>query len=133
MSDSLYAEEILYHYRHPSNKGRPAAFDAHAVDSNPLCGDKLEVFLKLNKAGRVTAISFDGSGCAISQAAMSMLTEIVVGKMPKQLLALSHNDVLKLLGVPISPARMKCATLSLKVLKMAACKAMGTDGKMVDW
>ena len=120
MSDALYAEEILYHYRHPSNKGRPASFDASASDSNPLCGDKLEVFLKLGKSGRVESVFFDGSGCAISQAAMSMLTELAAGKTPKQLLALTPDDVFKLLNVPISPARTKCALLSFKVLQTAA-------------
>ncbi|OIO26437.1 Fe-S cluster protein, partial [Candidatus Micrarchaeota archaeon CG1_02_55_22] len=113
MNDDLYAQEILHHYKHPQNKGSLKVFDAEARDSNPLCGDSLHIQLKLDSKGRVSAIAFDGPGCAISQASASMVTELAKGKTPKQIIALKHGDVAKLFGTKLSPTRLKCALLSL--------------------
>ena len=125
MSDSLYAEEILDHYRHPRNKG-PLANAFTAGDSNPTCGDELSFHLKLTE-GKISKATFEGTGCAISQASASMLTEKLVGMTTRQVLSLSRADIYAMLGVPISPARNKCAMLSLKVAKMACVKALGGE------
>lgn len=116
MTDSLYREAILDHYRNPRNKGtlNPAEFSYE--DVNPLCGDEIRIDLRTD-GERVTEIRFSGRGCAISQAAASMLTEMVEGRPLEEVKAISRDDLLDELGVPISPARMKCAMLGLKVLK----------------
>jgi len=116
MTDSLYREAILDHYRNPRNKGtlEPAEFSYE--DVNPLCGDEIRIDVRTD-GERVTAIRFTGRGCAISQAAASILTEMVDGQSLDEVKAISRDDLLEELGVPISPARMKCAMLGLKVLK----------------
>ncbi len=106
-----YREYILDHYRNPRNYGKLEHPNAHAEDSNPLCGDQLALDLQI-EGDQVTAIRFQGRGCAISQAAASMLSEMIEGK-PVEV---GKDDVLDALGIPISPARMKCAFLSLRVL-----------------
>lgn len=118
MSD-LYREHILDHYQHPRNYGTLEHPDRTFEDSNPLCGDRVRIDLKL-KGDRIADIRFSGRGCAISQAAASILTEMVKGKSLDEVKALGADDLLEELGVPISPARRKCALLSLKVLKAAA-------------
>jgi nitrogen fixation NifU-like protein len=116
MAESLYREIILDHYRNPRNKGTLDPADYSYEDTNPLCGDEVRIDLRV-KDGVVDAIRFSGRGCAISQASASMLTEIVEGKPLDEVKALTKDDLLEELGVPISPARLKCALLSLKVLK----------------
>lgn len=117
-----YREYILDHYRDPRNYGRLEHPDAHAEDSNPLCGDQLSMDLDI-ETNRVKAVRFQGRGCAISQAAASMLTEMIDGKTIDEVVALGKDDVLDALGIPISPARTKCAFLSLRVLHMALALA----------
>ena len=129
----LYVAEILDRYRNPLNKGTLLHADAKARDSNPLCGDDLQIEFSLGKHGEVDKIVFSGVGCAISQASADMLTELAKGKSVKELAAFTKEDVLKLLGVPISAVRLKCALLSLKVLKMAAYTKLGLDAKQVGW
>lgn len=110
-----YREYILEHYRNPRNYGKLDKPDVHAEDANPLCGDQLG--MDLTVAGDlVTEVRFQGRGCAISQAAASMLSEMIEGKTVTEVRALGKEDVLEALGVPISPARTKCAFLSLRVL-----------------
>jgi len=110
-----YREYILEHYRNPRNYGKLDKPDVHAEDANPLCGDQLG--MDLTVAGDlVTEVRFQGRGCAISQAAASMLSEMIEGKTVAEVRALGKEDVLEALGVPISPARTKCAFLSLRVL-----------------
>ena len=110
-----YREYILDHYRNPRNYGKLDHPDAHAEDSNPLCGDQLAVDLEI-EGDQITAVRFQGRGCAISQAAASMLSEMIEGKSVQEVVQLGKDDVLDALGIPISPARTKCAFLSLRVL-----------------
>lgn len=116
--DDLYRDFILDHYRNPRNAGTLEAPDASFEDTNPLCGDKIRMDLKL-RDGVVEDVRFRGRGCAISQASASLLTEAIKGKSIGEINRLGKDDVLANLGISISPARLKCALLGLKVLKEA--------------
>jgi nitrogen fixation NifU-like protein len=116
MTDSIYREQILDHNKNPRNKGTLENPQFTYQDVNPLCGDEIRVDVQTD-GERVTDIRFSGRGCAISQAAASILTEMVDGQTLDVVKAISRDDLLDELGVPISPARMKCAMLGLKVLK----------------
>jgi nitrogen fixation NifU-like protein len=116
----LYQENIIDHSKHPRHWGLLHPHDRHSADDNPLCGDHLELTLRLNENEVVTEIGWEGQGCAISQASASILGEEIIGKTLDELKQLDKETILDLLGIPISMSRMKCALLSLKVVKAAA-------------
>lgn len=115
----LYRENILEHYQNPSNFGIIDEPDITYEDTNPLCGDRIRIDLRIID-GKIAEIKFSGRGCAISQASTSILTEIVDGQDLDTVRELSAQDILDELAIPISPARVKCALLGLKVLKAGA-------------
>ena len=118
--DNLYRDFILEHYRNPHNKGILDPHDLHFADSNPTCGDEMSMSLRLDPAGTAIAdVAFDGRGCAISQASASILTDGLRGQSLDQVRDLNPKDLLDELGVPIGPARLKCALLAYKVLQGA--------------
>ena len=118
--DNLYRDFILEHYRNPHNRGYLDPHDLHFADANPTCGDEMSMTLRLDADHRqVTDVAFEGRGCAISQASASLLTDELRGQSLDELRAMDPRDVLDSLGVPIGPARFKCALLSYKVLQGA--------------
>ena len=123
--DDLYREVILDHYKNPRNHGVLDPNDFTYEDENPLCGDKLRIDVRLDDNQVVKEVAFSGRGCAISQASASMLTESIVGKPLAEVLKLSKDDILDMLGIELGPVRLKCALLSLKVLKAGAYGLQG--------
>jgi nitrogen fixation NifU-like protein len=122
LSDDIYREIILDHYRNPRNKGKISSPDVSIHDSNPLCGDEIDIHLKV-EGDKIKDIKFEGRGCAISQASASMLTEMVMNKPLTSVKDMTKDDILEEIGLTsLGPARIKCALLSLKVLKLGMVK-----------
>jgi len=115
--DDLYREVIIEHYKNPSYRGHLEPHDIQFEDNNPLCGDHIEITLQTDDEGKVADARFDGQGCAISQASADLLVESIIGKPLDEVKKLKKDDILELLGIELGPVRLKCALLSLKVLK----------------
>jgi nitrogen fixation NifU-like protein len=118
--DDLYRELIIERYKSPQFRGELDPHDITFEDDNPLCGDHIRLDLRLDENDTVTEAAFSGQGCAISQASADLLMEAVVGKHIDDVKALNRDDLLDLLGIELGPVRLKCALLSLKVLKAGA-------------
>lgn len=125
--DDLYREIIIERYKTPQFRGRLNPYDIQFEDNNPLCGDHIEITLRVGEDGRVTDAAFDGKGCAISQASADLLMEAVIGKTLNEIKQLNKEFLLDLLGIELGPVRLKCALLSLKVLK-AGVYGLGEAG-----
>jgi nitrogen fixation protein NifU and related proteins len=115
--DDLYRELIIDRYKAPHFRGSLEPHDITFEDDNPLCGDHIRIDLRVDEKGNVTEALFDGHGCAISQASADLLMETIQGKPMDEVKQLAKEDVLDLLGIELGPVRLKCALLSLKVLK----------------
>lgn len=125
--DQLYREIILDHYKNPRGHGVMENADATADGQNPLCGDEVSIYVSFGDDGEtIDEVMFSGRGCAISQAATSMLTELVVGRKAADVAAMPKEQLLDELGIPLTPVRLKCAILGLSTLKLALHKGKGT-------
>jgi nitrogen fixation protein NifU and related proteins len=125
--DQLYREVILDHYKNPRGHGVIESADAAAEGQNPLCGDEVAIYVALGEDGEtIDEVKFSGRGCAISQAATSMLTEMVQGRKATEIALMHRDELLEEIGIPLTPIRLKCALLGLGVLKVALHKAKGT-------
>ena len=132
MSSELYRELILEHYRHPKNYGELESPDFKAKDSNPLCGDEIEIQVKMGEGRIVKDVKFNGKGCAISKASASLLTELIKGKDIDEIKEMRNEEILRLLGIDtlqLNPARMQCALLPLRVLKTGIRTYIGESAK----
>jgi nitrogen fixation NifU-like protein len=125
--DQMYREVILDHYKNPRGHGELEDADAHADGQNPLCGDEVSIYVAFAEDGEtIDEVKFSGRGCAISQAATSMLTEMVQGKSAYAVGTMDKQELLDEIGIDLSPVRLKCAILGLTTLKVALHKAKGT-------
>jgi nitrogen fixation NifU-like protein len=125
--DQMYREVILDHYKNPRGHGVLENADASAEGQNPLCGDEVSISVKFGEDGEtIDDVKFEGRGCAISQAATSMLMEMVKGRKASEVATLPKDDLLEEVGIPLTPVRLKCAILGLGVLKVALHRAKGT-------
>lgn len=130
--DDLYREQIIDRYQHPIFRGILDPHDITFEDSNPLCGDEIRIDLRVDENGMVTEALFSGRGCAISQAAADLLMERIRGKSVEEVKALSKEDILDMLGIELGPVRLKCALLSLKVLKAGVYGLGEADDDLVE-
>lgn len=115
--DDLYREVIIEHYKNPGYRGHLDPHDIQFADDNPLCGDHIEITIQSDADGKVVDARFDGQGCAISQASADLLVESIIGMPIEEVKQLNKDHIFELLGIDLGPVRMKCALLSLKVLK----------------
>jgi nitrogen fixation NifU-like protein len=125
--DQLYREVILDHYKNPRGHGTLEDADVSAEGQNPLCGDEVSIYVSFEPGSDIIdEVKFSGRGCAISQAATSMLMEMVQGRAASEVAAMTKDDLLEELGIPLTPVRLKCAILGLTTLKLALHKGKGT-------
>jgi nitrogen fixation NifU-like protein len=115
--DDLYREQIIDRYKNPQFQGSLDPHDYTYEDDNPLCGDRIRIDLRVDEKDVITEAVFSGEGCAISQASADLLLESIIGKSLDEVKSLSKDDILELLGIQLGAVRLKCALLSLKVLK----------------
>ena len=130
--DDFYREHIIDRYQNPHFRGELNPNDITFEDSNPLCGDELRIDLRINEDGQIVEAAFSGRGCAISLASADMLLEFVQGKSLEEVKRLSKEDILELLGIELGPVRLKCALLSLKVLKAGAYGMVEASDELVE-
>jgi nitrogen fixation NifU-like protein len=130
--DDLYREVIIEHYKNPAYRGSLDPHDLSFEDSNPLCGDHIRIDLRVDEKGMITDARFDGHGCAISQASADLLLESIVGKNLEDVKALNKDHILELLGIELGPVRLKCALLSLKVLKAGVYGMSSATDELVE-
>jgi len=125
--ENLYREVILDHYKNPRGHGVIEDADAEAEGQNPLCGDEVSIYVAFGEDGEtIEDVKFSGRGCAISQAATSMLTEMVEGRTATEVATMEKDELLETIGIPLTPVRLKCAMLGLTTLKVALHKTKGT-------
>ena len=125
--EQMYREVILDHYKNPRGHGVLEGADAVAEGQNPLCGDEVSIYVAFGADGEtIEEVKFSGRGCAISQAATSMLTEMVAGRTAIEVATMEKDELLETIGIPLTPVRLKCAMLGLTTLKIALHKAKGT-------
>ena len=124
--EQLYREVILDHYKSPRHHGLLDPNDAIAEGQNPLCGDEVTVSVRFGEGDVIESVGFEGRGCAISQAATSMLTDLVIGRTAQDVALMPKDELLEEIGIPLTPVRLKCALLGLGVLKVALHRAKGT-------
>ena len=117
--DQMYQEQILDHYKNPRNVGIIRNATIHHHEKNPLCGDELDVYLLIDDDKNVADVKIRAHGCAISTASASMMTDRIKGRNISQITKLKKDDILEMLGIPISAARLKCALLSMDTFKNA--------------
>ena len=117
--EMMYQENILDHYKNPRNSGKIEKASVHHHEKNPLCGDEIDFYLIIDDNKVIKEVKFSGHGCAISQASASMLSETLVGKKLEEIEKLSKENILEMLGIPLSPVRLKCALLSMDTVKNA--------------
>ena len=130
--DDLYREVIIEHYKNPLYRGKLDPHDISFADNNPLCGDHIQIDLRVDKNDVVTDARFDGHGCAISQASADLLIESIIGKPLEEVKQLNKDSVLELLGIELGPVRLKCALLSLKVLKAGVYGLRESSDELVE-
>jgi nitrogen fixation NifU-like protein len=130
--DDLYREQIIDRYQHPLFKGELDPHDVSFEDSNPLCGDEIRIDLRVDENDRVREAVFNGHGCAISQASADLLMERIQGISLEEVKTLSKEDILEMLGIELGPVRLKCALLSLKVLKAGVYGLGEADDDLVE-
>ena len=126
--ENLYREIILDHYKNPRGHGVIEDADASAEGQNPLCGDEVSIYVSFAPGtDLIDEVKFSGRGCAISQAATSMLMEMVEGRSAAEVASMSKDELLEEIGIPLTPVRLKCAILGLTTLKLALHKGKGTE------
>jgi nitrogen fixation NifU-like protein len=130
--DDLYREMILDHYKNPRKRGVLNPADIDYAEDNPVCGDHLHLTIQLDENDVVKEVGWEGEGCAISQASASMLYESLIGKSLEEIRGIDKQEILDLLGIELGPVRLKCALLSLKVLKAGAYGLHGWPGEDED-
>ena len=130
--EDLYREIIIDHYKNPQYRGHLDPNDIHFEDDNPLCGDHIEITLRVDGSNKIIDGRFEGKGCAISQASADLLIESIIGKSLDDIKKLTKLDILDLLGIELGPVRLKCALLSLKVLKAGVYGLGEATDELVD-
>ncbi len=130
--DDLYREVIIEHYKNPSYRGHLDPHDISFADDNPLCGDHIQIDLRVDNRGIIADARFDGHGCAISQASADLLVESIIGRPLEEVKGMTKQTILDMLGIDLGPVRLKCALLSLKVLKAGVYGLGEADDQLVE-